>query len=84
MEPDEAKALLADLNPEALLADGFDRALAGIGYRCGLGPIAIYDRGRCIEILMEDGMTETQAEEFFSFNVEGAYMGEGTPLYVQF
>ncbi len=28
-----------------------------------------------------DGMTDEEAIEFFEFNIKGAYMGEGTPLY---
>jgi hypothetical protein len=30
-----------------------------------------------------DGMTEEEAIEFFEFNVVGAYVGGGTPVYVR-
>ena len=33
---------------------------------------------------MKDGMTEGQACEYMSFNVEGAYVGEGTPIFCDF
>lgn len=74
---------LSEYNPEALLADGFEDAY--IGFVAGFsGGIAVYNRRKCIEILMErDGMTHVEAEEFFSFNTEGAYVGEFTPLFLQ-
>ena len=50
-----------------------------------MSPIALYDRYMCIEILMkEDGMSEEDAEEHFSYNVIGSYVGENTPAFVTF
>lgn len=66
----------------ALLADGFEEALVGFGYRFS-HPVAIYDYNRCIEVLMNrDGMTDEEAIEFFDFNVSGAYVGESTPVFL--
>lgn len=73
---------LVDEFDGALLADGFEDALVGFGYRFS-HPVAIYDYNRCIEILMNrDGMTDEEAIEFFDFNVAGAYVGESTPVYI--
>lgn len=70
---------------EAMTADGFDEALVGYAERFGMGPIALYDRQKYIEILMRrDGMTEEGAEEFFEVNVIGAWVGEGTPAFATF
>ena len=66
---------------QILLADGFEDAFVGIGRQFGK-PVAIYDRSKCIEILMED-MSEDEAEEYFSFNVEGAFVGEKTPIFLE-
>ena len=67
-----------------LLADGFEDAFVGIGRQFVGKPIAVYDRVKCIEILVErDGMSFEEAEEYFSFNVEGAYVGEQTPMFVE-
>jgi len=72
-------------NEEALFADGFEEAFCGISYRHPLPPVATYDINRCIEILMRrDGMTYDEAWEYFGFNVQGAYLGEGTPCFVSF
>ena len=75
---------LSGENPDAILWDGFEDALVGIGGRCGLGPVAIYDRVKCIEILMSQGLRWEDAEEYFCFNVEGAYVGEQTPIIASF
>lgn len=75
--------ILGEENPDALLADGFEEAFLGICRRFGQPPLAAYDRAKCIKILMDrDGMTEDAAEEFFEFNVIGAWLGEGTPVFI--
>ena len=65
-----------------LLADGFEDAFVGIGRQFGR-PIAIYDRGKCIQILMRDEMDYEVAEEYFQFNVEGAWVGDQTPIFLE-
>lgn len=69
-------------NPELeiLLADGLDEAFIGIGQQFNKF-FAIYDRFKCVEILAKD-MTLEDAEEYFDYNVVGAYVGENTPVFV--
>ena len=76
--------LVASHNEEAVLADGFDEAFIGMVERCGLpAPVVLYDKGKCIQILIDrDGMTYEDAEEFFDFNVTGAWVGEYTPMFL--
>lgn len=65
-----------------ILADGFDAAFIGLadGGECYR---AVYDTFACIDILQKrDGMDHREAEEFFQFNVLGANVGEGTPIYI--
>lgn len=77
-------ALVADENPEALLADGFEDAYIGLARRCGQPTLVTYDYDKCIEILvLRDGMTYEEAVEYFEFNVVGAWMGANTPIYLQ-
>ncbi|MHB8994574.1 MAG: hypothetical protein ACYC63_04915 [Armatimonadota bacterium] len=76
--------LIAETDTELLVADGFEQAFIGIVYRCADDPIACYDREKCLKILMKrDGMTEEEAEEFFEFNIGGAWVGDLTPCYLQ-
>ena len=79
---DEKKEELAMINEEIVLADGFEAALIGYGEQFNK-TFAIYDRAKCIQILMErDGMTLEEANEFFEFNTIGAFVGELTPCFV--
>ena len=64
-----------------LKADGFDKAIIGVGSRCGQPDIIAYDVNKCIKILMDQGMTDEEAMEFFEFNVVGAWVGEETPIF---
>jgi hypothetical protein len=74
--------LLAEIDEDILVADGFDEAIMGYVEICGNQPIALYDKDKCIQILMErDGMDETESIEFFEFNVLGSYMGSYTPAF---
>jgi hypothetical protein len=41
---------------------------------------AVYDGDKMVEHFMEQGMTEEEAHEWIDFNVEGAYVGESTPI----
>jgi hypothetical protein len=66
---------------EILVADGFDEAFLGVAVQFNT-PMAIYDRKKCIEILMRD-MSEDEAYEYFEFNVIGAYVGENTPAFIE-
>lgn len=61
-----------------LIADGFDDAIIGVDL---MTMKLIYSVSKCISILMKEEMTEEEAEEFFEFNVSGAYMGEQTPIW---
>jgi hypothetical protein len=74
---------VAVYNEDALLADGLEEALIGVAERCSKQPLAVYDAKRCIEILVDrDGMSWAEAEEFFSYNTLGAWVGENTPLFL--
>lgn len=75
------KDILAEFNEEMLFADGFDEALIGVGQRADGLSLAMYNANKCIEILMADGMTDEEAQEYFEFNVLGAYVGENTPMF---
>ena len=70
------------MEDDILLADGFEKALIGVGRRCGQPDIAVYDEEKCIEVLMSQDMDRETAIEYFEFNVVGAWMGDKTPLFM--
>ena len=76
---------LTDVNPDALLADGFEYGLIGTVSRCGTSELALYDTDLCVRKLIEiDGMEPDSALEFFTYNTLGAYVGEHTPFFATF
>jgi hypothetical protein len=84
MLDDKKKAEILEMYPDEpiLLADGFEGAFIGIAQVFHTN-IAIYDRDKCLWILVDrDGMKFNEAEEFFDFNVVGSYMGENTPGFI--
>ena len=84
VRPDEIRERLAEEFPETLLADGFDAALVGVARRCGQPTLAVYDYELGLQVLMErDGMTREEAIEYMEFNVVGAWVGPGTPIWLE-
>ncbi len=82
----ELKERLEEVDEKILLAEGFEDALVGYAegwFGGSRGHVAVYDRAKCIKILMRrDKMSEEGAEEFFDFNVAGSYVGEKTPVFM--
>jgi hypothetical protein len=70
---------IEDINPAAMFIDGMDDAIVGFAIQWGSPALVVYDAERVIEILSKD-MSPEEASEFFSFNIECAYVGPGTPL----
>ena len=74
------KEQIADLNSEALFADGFDEAIIG---HDAAGSCCVYDYDKCLKVLMErDDMDFPEAHEFMEFNVVSAYVGDFTPIFI--
>lgn len=75
---------IAEINPDAILYDGLDKAIIGMAERINLGPIVAYDIEKVIDILInEHSMTYEEAYEYFDFNIIGSYLGENTPVFVK-
>ena len=79
-----ARIAVAEVNPEALFMDGYDDAICGVAMRFGMNEVAAYDYDKVIGTMVEDGMSEEAAVEFFNFNQIGAWLGENTPVFVTF
>ena len=70
---------ISEHNPEALFADGFDESI--MGYSSD-GKV-IYSVDMIVGTLVNrDGMTPDEAIDYFNFNMECAYLGEYTPIYM--
>jgi len=67
-----------------LFCDGHDNAFIGFMWRFGQNaPIAAYSQKKIIDNLMADGMTFYEAQEYFEFNIIGAWVGSGTPCFIE-
>jgi len=67
-------------NKETMLVEGYDDAIIGLD-TSGDAFRVIYDREKMAEMLEEDGMSSEEAWDYLEYNVFGAYVGEGTPIY---
>lgn len=63
---------------EIIRADGLDEAIMGIEQ---FTMCLIYSKSKVIDILVREGMTEQDALEHFSYNIQGAYIGDRTPIW---
>ena len=63
--------------------DGYDDCIIGVGTRCGMTDVFIYDKHKMItKLVRRDDMTYDEALEFIDFNIAGAFIGEDTPILV--
>ena len=77
------RELISEINPDALFCNGFDDAIIGIAERINLGPVVAYSVEKILDIMIErDGMTYEEALEYYDYNIQGAWMGENTPIFI--
>ena len=61
----------------------YDPCIVGVGYRFHDGPVAIYSITMILKVLQDSGMDPEEAGESFQVNTLGAWMGDGTPFFVE-
>lgn len=67
----------------AIKLDGLDDAILGIVEEFGNGPRILYSKNKILNILSErDGMTWSESEEFYDYNILGLYAGEQNPVFL--
>lgn len=72
---------ILDMYPDEgyIKADGLDAAVIGVSTSGCL----VYSIDAIIDILMErNNWSYDDAIEYFDYNIEGSYMGERSPIYV--
>ena len=66
-----------------LFANGFDEAFIGIGTQFNTD-FAVYSRREVLKILVYEWyMTLEEAIEYFEFNIQGAWVGMHTPIFLE-
>ncbi len=75
------KQLIAEINEEAIVWDGFDDAI--IGYTMN-SDVAVYDVDKMVEILVNnDDMTQEDAWDYLGYNVFSTGVGDYTPVHIK-
>ena len=89
--PKDIISFCDDYDSEILLADGFEEAFLGVGSTFNDEPIAIYDKHKCLDLLIKDFKRENQgsdtdyyeqALEYFYYDILGSYVGEKAPIFL--
>ncbi len=77
---------MSDLREQLNLPDdiplwnGCDAAIIGVGMRCGMSPVAVYDYEKLVACFLTPDCDEECAREWVDFNIVGAYIGPETPI----
>ena len=82
MTTDEIIEELITDEDAVLLPNNYRSALVGVGYRYNSGPLAVYNLNTVLEILTSDGMSMSDAREWYEYNMIGAWVGDGTPIFI--
>ena len=64
-----------------LSEEEYDAAIIGVVERAGGSAVIAYDTQKILSIL-ERSMPMEDAQEYFDYNILGAYMGDKTPVYI--
>jgi hypothetical protein len=83
MTPAEKHEFLGAIDPNMWTAAGFDDALVGY-VDVANKAVALYDRDKCLAILTDDGKNETEAIEYFEYNVASGSDGSTMPAFATF
>tara|TARA_B110001469_G_scaffold23534_1_gene24225 strand:- start:1657 stop:1911 length:255 start_codon:yes stop_codon:yes gene_type:complete len=78
---DEIEAAFELEFPGLLFMDGLDDAIIGMSEREAV-PVVVYSTMKILQNLVDRGMGMHEAREFMAFNIEGAFVGEHTPIIV--
>ena len=74
------KDLIVEYYPDEsfMVADGFDDAIIGVDEKTHR---VVYSVDKCLQILLEQGLSSTEAVEYFDFKVVGVYISDDAPIW---
>lgn len=79
MEAQDAREVIIEHNPEAILWEGLDSCLVGVS----VDGRAVYDIEKMLRHFEDhEDMNEEDAMEHLEYNILGAYVGEYTPIHI--
>lgn len=73
-----------DVEEGVIIYEELESALVGVTFGMFNEPArAVYSVTKCADYFMSLGLTEEEAIEYVDFNVVDAYVGKGTPLFIE-
>jgi len=67
----------------AIILDGFNDAIVGITEEFGGIKRLLYSKDKILKILQENNpMTQSEAEEYYDYNIVGLYAGDQNPIFL--
>lgn len=67
----------------AIILDGFNDAIVGITEEFGGIKRLLYSKDKILKILQESNpMTQSEAEEYYDYNIVGLYAGNQNPIFL--
>ena len=66
----------------AIILDGFNEAIVGITEEFGGIKRLLYSKDKILKILQENLMTQSEAEEYYDYNIVGLYAGDQNPIFL--
>ena len=67
----------------AIILDGFNDAIVGITEEFGGIKRLLYSKDKILKIIQENNpMTQSEAEEYYDYNIVGLYVGDQNPIFL--
>ena len=76
------EVIVENWGDDLMLMDNYDDCIVRISERFGCGSLVVYDLSKVLDKLVESGMTEEEAQEYYEYNMIGSYVGENTPSFI--
>ena len=74
----------SQLSENAAIIEGFDDCAVAIGLNSSFCKVLIYDVEKMISSMMvEWNLSREAAEEYFSTQIAGMYLGDGSPIFLE-
>ena len=70
------------LDEDTLFLDDFDDCILGCADGFSMQGVVAYDLHKVIAKLKNGGMSDSDAWDYYYFNMIGAYVGDMTPIYI--
>ena len=78
MSADIEKLLEEYKTKNLIIIDGFENAILGVDEKSNK---VIYSIDKCLQILLDQGMSSIEAVEYFDHEVVATYTGDKTPIW---